>query len=92
MSKMKPVKNNKNTAVSEVVSSVMLIGITIAMNLAVFSFANQQAGLSAQQYGTTVGNSIATLGEQFVVADLSYTSSGQNGFWCVLGTSTIRKL
>ncbi len=76
--KVQATKERTKAGLSELIATMMVVAITIASGFAVFSYVNSQAGVSAQQYGNTVTNSISSLGEQFVIVDANFTSSGNN--------------
>ena len=69
------VRSRRKAGISDMVAHVLVIAITIITGAGVFSFVNSQAGVSAQQYGENVGSHISYFGEQFIIADINFTSS-----------------
>lgn len=67
----------RRLGISELVGSVLAIALTIIAGAAVFGYVNGQAGLTEQQYGSSVGVTIDYLQEQFTVVDMSFTSASQ---------------
>ena len=67
----------RRLGISELVGSVLAIAITVIAGAAVFGYVNAQAGITENQYGSSVGVTVNYLQEQFSVVDMSFTSSSQ---------------
>ena len=67
----------RRPGISELVGSVLAIAITVIAGAAVFGYVNGQAGVTENQYGSSVGVTVNYLQEQFSVIDMSFTSSSQ---------------
>lgn len=69
--------HHRRLGISEIVGSVLAIALTIIAGAAVFGYVNSQAGLTENQYGSSVGVTVNYLQEQFTVVDMTFTSTTQ---------------
>ena len=66
-------------AVSELMGTLIMIGITLVAGAAVIGWVNGQAGASEQVYGQNVANNVNYLSEHLVVVNIQFPSSGCSG-------------
>jgi flagellin-like protein len=65
----------KRKAVTELVGTMLLLGMTLVAGFAVFAFVQSQAGVSELTYAQSVGGTVSYLQERFEVPLVSYTTS-----------------
>lgn len=75
----------KRVGVSELVATLMMIGVTLTAGAAVLGWVNGQAKVSEGAYGTSVANNVNFLNERFVVLTESFSGTGSGGT-CAGGT------
>ncbi len=68
-------RSRKRKAVSEMISTVLLIAMTLVAGFAIFGYVNSQAGVSELSYAQSVGGTMSFLQERFVTSLVAYTSS-----------------
>lgn len=64
----------KRRGVSELVATVLTISITLMAGFGVFGYVNSQAGVTENQYGQAVGQTVQYLEERLVVAQFAFSS------------------
>jgi len=64
----------KRVAVSELVGTLIMVGITLSAGAAVFGWINGQAGASENAYGASVASNVNFLRERFVIVASNFTS------------------
>ena len=65
----------KRKGVSEIISAILLIAMTLVAGFAVFGYVRLQANISELSYAQSVGGTESYLQERFVTALVAYTSS-----------------
>jgi len=66
--------------VSELMGTLLMVGITLVAGFAIFGFVNGQAATSENQYGASVANNVNYLRESFVIVSVQfYNTGGVNG-------------
>jgi flagellin-like protein len=70
---LRPLHGRKG--ISEIIGTLLAIAITVTAGAAVFGFVNSQAGVSENQYGSSVGSSVSYLQERFTVANVNFTNT-----------------
>lgn len=68
-------RSRKRKGLSELISTLLLVAMTLVAGVAIFGFVNTQAGVSELAYAQSVGASESFLQERFVASLVSYTSS-----------------
>ena len=68
-------RRQKRRAVSELLSTLIMVAITLVAGAAVFGFVNGQASTSANQYGSSVVNNVDYLREHFVIVSVQFSNS-----------------
>ncbi len=58
--------------VSPVIATTIILGITVTLGIALWSFANSSAGTSAATYASTVTDYINYLRERFVIVNMAF--------------------
>ncbi len=64
-------KRSKQGA-SEVIATVMMLGLTVAVGFALFSFAQDQAGVQLRAFNDDTVNRINRLNEKFVIVHIAF--------------------
>lgn len=57
---------------SEVIATILMLAITLVVGAGVFGYVNQQAGVSALQYGSSAGATVNYLQERFTPVMISF--------------------
>jgi len=66
----------RRRALSELVGTLLMVGITLVAGFAIFGFVNGQAGVSENQYGESVANNVNYLRENFVLVNVQFSYNG----------------
>lgn len=82
---MKLSGKKRRLAISEIVATLFMVGITLIAGAAVFGWINGQAATSENAYGASVANNVNFLNERFVVVSQSFAKSSV-GAHCSGGT------
>jgi flagellin-like protein len=64
--------SRKRSGISPVIATTILLGITVALGLALWSFANAGVGTATQQYAETVTDYGKFASDRFVVPSVAY--------------------
>ena len=72
-------RGKSRRAVSELMGTLIMIGITLVAGAAVIGWVNGQAGASEQVYGQSVANNVNYLSEHLVVVNVQFPSSSCSG-------------
>ena len=72
---MQVASRRKRRAVSELMSTLVMVAITLTAGVAVYGFVNGQAGASANQYANSVNNNVDYLREHFVIVNVQFSNS-----------------
>jgi len=70
----------RRQAVSELMGTLLMVGITLVAGFAIFGFVNGQAAASENQYGASVANNVNFLRENFVLVSVQFPSSSCSNF------------
>lgn len=76
-------KRRGRSGVSPVIATTILLGITVTLGLALWSFANAGVGTATQQYAETVTDYGNFASDRFVIANIDFDnpSTGDVAFW-----------
>jgi hypothetical protein len=76
-------KGRKRAAVSPVIATTILLGITVTVGLALWSFANSGVGSATQQYADIVTDYGNFASDRFVIANIDFNNpdTGDVAFW-----------
>jgi hypothetical protein len=75
--------SRSRSGVSPVIATTILLGITVALGLGLWSFANAGVGTATQQYAETVTDYGAFTSDRFVIASMDFDnpSADNVAFW-----------
>jgi hypothetical protein len=65
-------RHRSKEGVSPVIATTIILGITVTLGIALWSFANSSAGTSAATYASTVTDYINYLRERFVIVNMAF--------------------
>ena len=76
-------KRRGRSGVSPVIATTILLGITVTLGLALWSFANAGVGTATQQYAESVTDYGNFASDRFVIANIDFDnpSTGDVAFW-----------
>jgi flagellin-like protein len=72
-------RRTKRAGISELMGSLLMIGITLVAGVAVYGWVATQAGVSENAYGKQVSNNVNYLSEHFVVVTQAFAGTGAGG-------------
>ena len=70
----------RRKAVSELMGTLLMVGITLVAGFAIFGFVNGQAASSENQYGASVAQNVNYLRENFVIVSVQFPSTSCSNF------------
>ncbi|MHB1907904.1 MAG: hypothetical protein ACYCQJ_03410 [Nitrososphaerales archaeon] len=81
MKNHKAQRKRRNLAVSAVLGTVLMIGITVAVGFAAWAWASSAAVSSENNFGNSIGSNINYLKENFDIANVNFSSSNEVTVW-----------
>jgi len=72
---MKNIRFRKRAGVSPVIATTIILGITVTLGLALFSFVNSQSNLATESFAQEATGYINFRNDRFVITDVSYKTN-----------------